>query len=51
MSTEELLEEHSIYKYGFVKPIERDAISKGLQKNSAADLSKKRMSLPFLQFD
>jgi Fe-S cluster assembly protein SufB len=48
MSTEELLEERATYKYGFVTPIETDAIGKGLTEETVRLISQKKNEPAFL---
>ncbi len=48
MSTEELLKERSTYKYGFVTPIETDALPKGLNEEIIRAISSKKNEPPFL---
>lgn len=48
MSTEELLRERSDYKYGFVTPIETDAIPKGLNEETIRTISGKKNEPAFL---
>ncbi len=48
MSTEELLKERAEYKYGFVTPIESDAIPKGLSEETVRTISAKKNEPNFL---
>jgi Fe-S cluster assembly protein SufB len=48
MSTEELLKEHSTYKYGFVTPIETDTLPKGLNEEIIRAISAKKNEPSFL---
>ena len=48
MSTEELLKERAEYKYGFVTPIETDAIPKGLSEATVREISARKNEPPFL---
>ena len=48
MSTEELLQERSEYKYGFVTPIETDTIPKGLSEETVRAISAKKKEPFFL---
>lgn len=48
MSTEELLKERSEYKYGFVTPIETDALPKGLSEETVRAISAKKNEPAFL---
>ncbi len=48
MSTEELLKERSEYKYGFVTPIETDALPKGLSEETVRAISAKKNEPSFL---
>jgi len=48
MSTEELLEERSTYKYGFVTPIETESFQKGLNEEVVRAISAKKNEPLFL---
>jgi len=48
MSTEELLKERSTYKYGFVTPIETEALPKGLNEEIVRAISAMKNEPPFL---
>ncbi len=48
MSTEELLKERSAYKYGFVTPIETEALPKGLNEGVVRAISEKKNEPSFL---
>lgn len=48
MSTESLLQDHSIYKYGFVTDVETDKLPKGLNEEMIRLISQKKDEPPFM---
>lgn len=48
MSTEEILQEHQAYKYGFITEVESDRLPKGLTEETVRKLSALKEEPPFL---